>query len=68
MTQEEPLAGGNLNPEIAKVGTNVHRTAGPWTPAVHELLDHLARSSYPAPRAIGMDDSGREVLTFIPGR
>lgn len=68
MHQEEPLAGGNLNSPVAKVGTNVHRTAGSWTPAIHELLDHLARAAYSAPRVIGMDDSGREILTFVPGR
>jgi len=68
MSREEPLGGGNLNPAIARVDTNVHRTAGPWTPAVHELLGHLAAAAYPAPRVVGMDNSGREVLTFIPGR
>jgi len=68
VSNEEPLAGGNLNPAVAKVGANVHRTAGPWTPAVHQLLDHLAAAKYPAPRVVGVDDSGREILTFVPGR
>lgn len=67
MSNEESLAGGNMNPALAKVGNNVHRTSGPWTPAVHKLLDHLADAAYPAPRVVGMDEFGREVLTFVPG-
>jgi len=44
------------------------RAAGPWTPAVHALLTHLAAESSPgAPRPLGVDDQGREVLTFMEG-
>lgn len=64
---EEPLEGGNLNPEVVRVADRVHRHAGEWTPAVHQLLQHLANRRYRAPLPLGMDDQGREVLSFVPG-
>jgi len=65
MAGEEAL-GGNLNAAV-RVGDSVRRRAGPWTPAVHALLRHLERAGFEAPRALGIDDRGREILTFIPG-
>ena len=67
MSDEEVLSGGNLNPSVVRVGDTVRRTAAEWTPAVHELLRHLAKVGYPAPVPTGFDDAGREVLSFIPG-
>jgi Ser/Thr protein kinase RdoA (MazF antagonist) len=64
---EQPLDGGNVNPEVVRVGDTVRRAVGPWTATVHGLLNHLADRSYPAPRPLGLDGEGREVLTFIPG-
>ena len=64
---EQPLDGGNSTPEIVRVGNTVRRAAGPWTPFVHQFLNHLADRSYPAPRPLGMDEKGREILSFIPG-
>ncbi|MER6950002.1 phosphotransferase [Nonomuraea sp. NPDC000554] len=50
------------------MGDTVRRPAGPWTPAVHALLAHLHDVGFPgAPRPLGIDDRGREVLTFAPG-
>ncbi len=64
---EEPLAGGNLN-VVVRVGDTVRRTAGPWTPAVHSLLRHLEERGFDgAPRALGLDEQGREVLSFVAG-
>lgn len=51
-----------------RIGGTVHRTAGPWTPAVHALLDFLAPRAEHTPRVLGFDEEGREVLTFLPGR
>ncbi|MEU0570392.1 hypothetical protein ABZ297_34080 [Nonomuraea sp. NPDC005983] len=46
----------------------MRRPAGPWTPAVHALLAHLNDAGFRgAPRPLGIDDRGREVLTFAPG-
>jgi len=58
--------GGNLN-DAVRVGNTVRRTAGHWTPAVHSLLRFLEARDFPAPRAKGVDDRGREVLEYIAG-
>lgn len=64
---EIPLSGGTLN-AVVRVDDTVRRPAGPWTPAVHDLLRHVrARGLDLAPEPLGMDDAGREVLRFIPG-
>lgn len=65
---EVPLPGGNVGGAV-RVGDTVRRPTGPWTPAVHELLDFLADAGLPRiPRVLGVDDRGREILTFLPGR
>jgi hypothetical protein len=62
-----PLAGGNMS-TVTRVGTNVHRSAGAWTPTIHRLLRHLiGRGLAWVPRPIGFNEGGREVLTFMPG-
>jgi aminoglycoside phosphotransferase (APT) family kinase protein len=46
----------------------VRRPVGDWTPAVHALLDHLESSGFEsAPRALGLDAEGREVVTYAAG-
>jgi len=65
---EIPLSGGNMSSGVVRVGDTVRRPAGPWTPAVHALLTHLHDVGFRgAPRPLGVDELGREVLTFIPG-
>lgn len=62
-----PLSGGNLS-TVVRVGETVRRPAGAWTPAVHALLSHLEREGFAdAPRALGIDERGREMLSFVPG-
>jgi Phosphotransferase enzyme family len=47
-------------------GDVVRRPAGPWTPAVHALLDHLERAGYAgSPRAVSA--GAEDVVTCIPG-
>lgn len=54
--------------EVERVGETVRRTAGPWTPAVQALLAHLERVGFEgAPRPLGIDSEGREVLSFVAG-
>ncbi|MEO3801760.1 phosphotransferase [Nonomuraea sp. B1E8] len=68
MADEEVLAGGGVN-HVVRVGATVRRPTGPWTPAVHALLGHLAARGFAgAPRSHGIDDQGREILDFVPGR
>jgi tRNA A-37 threonylcarbamoyl transferase component Bud32 len=65
---DEILAGGNMAREVRRVGETVRRPTGPWTPAVHHLLRHLEQVGFRgAPRALGIDEQTREILSFIPG-
>ncbi|WP_406841565.1 aminoglycoside phosphotransferase family protein (plasmid) [Streptomyces sp. AHU1] len=53
---------------VERIGNTVRRPVGPWTPAVHGLLRHLEAIGYEqAPRVLGFDEQGREVLTWIDG-
>ncbi|ROS23100.1 aminoglycoside phosphotransferase family protein [Cellulomonas sp. PhB150] len=64
---EVALPGGNVGGAVL-VGDTVRRPTGPWTPAVHELLDFLAAAELAKiPRALGIDERGREILTYLPG-
>jgi hypothetical protein len=64
---EQRLDGGNTGGAV-RVGDTVRRAAGPWTPAVHALLAHLASQGFAGcPRPLGLDEQGREVLTYLPG-
>jgi Phosphotransferase enzyme family len=47
----------------------VYRPTGWWTSAVHALLRYLQDSGFSyAPRVLGVDGQGHEILTHIPGR
>jgi hypothetical protein len=64
---EEVLAGGNLS-TVVRVGDTVRRPTGAWTPTIHALLRHLEAKRFDgAPRVLGIDEDGREVLEFVPG-
>jgi len=64
--EEIPLAGGSMT-TVVRVGDTVRRPTGRWTPAVHSLLRHLEKVGFEgAPRVLGFDDQGREVLTYLP--
>jgi 8-oxo-dGTP diphosphatase len=61
------LEGGNVGGAV-RIGRTVRRPVGPWTPAVHRLLEHLrARGLRAVPEALGRDARGREVLAYLPG-
>lgn len=64
---EVRLAGGNVGGAVL-VGDTVRRATGPWTPAVHALLDYLATRLPHVPRVLGIDEQGREMLSYLPGR
>jgi len=62
-----PLVGGRVG-GVVRVGWTVRRPTGPWTPAVHSLLEHLRAAGVSAlPRPLGLDVRGREVLSLLPG-
>lgn len=53
---------------IIRIDNTVHRPAEWWTPAVHELLNHLESVGFKySPRVLGFDNEGREVLSYIAG-
>lgn len=66
---EVVLVGGTANRGlIMRRGDAVHRPPGPHAASVHALLTYLDEVGFDgAPRFLGMDEQGREVLSFIPG-
>jgi hypothetical protein len=61
--------GSDSHPRVrVRVGQTVRRTSYRWSSAVLDLLRHVEREGFAgAPRALGFDDQGREVLTYIDG-
>lgn len=58
---------GNVS-TVVRIADTVRRSTGPWTPAVHALLRHLEEVGFDgAPRVQGIDEQGREVLTYLSG-
>jgi hypothetical protein len=65
---EIPLAGGNTNTVVRK-GNTVRRTTRASSPTVHRLLTYLQQRGYTgAPVFLGIDEKGREILSYIEGR
>lgn len=65
---EIPLEGGNVNAEVVRVGDTVRRAMSPCSPTIHKLLLHLETKGFDgSPRFLGIDDKGREILSFIEG-
>ncbi|MFC4060984.1 phosphotransferase [Planomonospora corallina] len=65
---EIPLDGGDVTEGVVRVGDTVRRPLGFNAPLVHALLRHLEAVGFAgAPRFLGVDAAGREVLTFVTG-
>lgn len=64
------LYGGTTNAGlVSRVGDTVRRPRRPTSEATRALLDHLAGVGFEgAPRYLGIDGQGREVLSYIPGQ
>ncbi|MFG1945446.1 phosphotransferase [Nonomuraea sp. NPDC048826] len=68
LLHEIPLQGGDVTDGVVRVGDTVRRPTGSSTPAVHALLRHLEATGFGgAPRVLGFDALGREMLTYLPG-
>jgi hypothetical protein len=65
----EVLEGGYTNAgKIVRVGDTVRRPWRPTSAATAALFEHLAAVGFDgAPRFLGRDEQGREVLTYVPG-
>src|SRR3712207_6105067 len=63
------LHGGTANRgQVVRVGDTVRRPQRATSPATHALLRHLADVGFAgAPRFLGVDEHGREVVSYVPG-
>jgi Ser/Thr protein kinase RdoA (MazF antagonist) len=67
MTDEVRLEGGSMT-QVVRVADTVRRSPGRQSAAVQALLRHLESEGVDgAPRALGFDAQGREILTFVDG-
>lgn len=67
--REEVLVGGTSNTGlVVRVEDTVRRPQTRASPAVHALLRHLQEQGFDgAPRHLGEDEAGREVLGYVEG-
>ncbi|MFS0780558.1 phosphotransferase enzyme family protein [Bacillus sp. 1P06AnD] len=64
---EKLLTGGNIS-NVYRSGDTVRRDLKPDGPNVHQLLKHLENKGFSnAPKFLGIDEKGREILSFIEG-
>ncbi|SEG92997.1 Phosphotransferase enzyme family protein [Nonomuraea solani] len=65
---DEEILQDSAHRRVVRVGDTVRRPVHPWTPAVHALLRHLEEAGFPySPRVLGIDEEGREILTYLDG-
>lgn len=65
---EVALPKGDVTEGVVRVGDTVRRPRQPQSAFVAAYLDHLERVGFTgAPRFLGVDDRGRDVLDFVPG-
>ncbi|MCB2174479.1 MAG: aminoglycoside phosphotransferase family protein [Actinomycetales bacterium] len=66
--EEVPLVGGDVTEGLVRVGGTVRRPLGEQADRVHAVLRHLESVGFDgAPRFLGIDERGRETLTFVEG-
>ena len=64
-TEEHQLPG---SVGAVRIASTVRKVAGPWTPTIHELLTYLLGAGFDrVPTPLGLDDRGREILSWIEG-
>ncbi|MFG1710996.1 phosphotransferase [Nonomuraea sp. M3C6] len=65
---EEPLTAGKNAVEVVRVGDTVRRARDAGAAFAALVLTHLESVGYPhAPRYLGIDEHGRDILSFIQG-
>ncbi len=65
---EVPLLGGDLTEGLVRVGETVRRPRIAESDLIEALLLYLQRCRFDgAPRFLGIDDAGRQVLSFVHG-
>jgi Phosphotransferase enzyme family len=62
------LSGGRTNVGVVRMGNTVHRPLRPNSEFVQALLSYIRQQGCEfVPQPLGLDDEGREVLSFIEG-
>ena len=65
---EIPLAGGNVNSGVVRLGDTVRRELTAASPIVQKLLRHLEEEGFASsPRFLGIDEQNREILSYFEG-
>ena len=68
VSREIPLSGGALTEGVVRLGDTVRRPSGFASARVREVLLRLERVGFDAaPRWLGVDAEGREILSWIEG-
>lgn len=66
--ESQLLSGGRVTQGVVRIGDTVRRPITRDAVFKHECLRHLERVGFSqAPRFLGIDDVGREILSFITG-
>lgn len=66
--EEFPLIGGAITDGVVRIGDTVRRPRQDSAQLMRDVLLHLERAGFDrAPRWLGFDERGREVLTWIEG-
>lgn len=68
MSEVEPLTGDGVTQGIVRIGDTVRRPLRPFSLTVQAYLAHLRDAGFTgAPHPFGVDEQGREMLSFVPG-
>ena len=68
MSDGELLVADGVTEGIVRIGDTVRRPLRPFSLTVQAYLAHLRDAGFTgAPLPLGVDDQGREVLSFVPG-
>jgi hypothetical protein len=68
VSEGEPLVGDGVTAGIVRIGDTVRRPLRPFSLTVQAYLAHLRDAGFAAaPLPFGVDEQGREVLSFVPG-
>ena len=63
-----PLIGDGVTQGIVRIGDTVRRPVRPFTRTIQAYLAHLHQAGFTAaPVPLGIDEQGREVLSYVPG-
>jgi Phosphotransferase enzyme family len=68
MSEGELLIGDGVTEGIVRIGDTVRRPLRPFSLTIQAYLAHLRDAGFTgAPLPLGVDELGREVLSFVPG-